>query len=101
MKAGAHRWFFRGMAFAVVAMVVTGFAPTYYLRPLFATPALPLSIHIHGALFTAWVLLFLAQTSLVAANRTDLHRRLGVIGVLCAHRPPHRIAFFRFTFEVR
>src|ERR1041385_8610276 len=80
MKAGRHGWFFTGMAIAVAATVGAGFAPTYYLKPLFATPALPLSLHIHGALFTAWVLLFVAQTSLVAANRTDLHRRLGVAG---------------------
>jgi hypothetical protein len=72
------------MAIAVVATVAVGFAPTYYLKPLFATPALPLFTHIHGALFTAWVLLFLAQTSLVAANRTDLHRRLGVAGAVLA-----------------
>jgi hypothetical protein len=84
MKAGRHRWFFTGMAFAVVTTVVGGFAPTYYLKRFFATPALPLSIHIHGALFTAWVLLFAAQTSLVAANRADLHRRLGVIGAALA-----------------
>src|SRR5207244_4681037 len=67
-----------------VATVAAGFAPTYYLKPLFAAPALPLSIHIHGALFTTWVLLFVAQTSLVAANRTDLHRRLGVVGAVLA-----------------
>ena len=84
MKAGRDRWFFTGMAIAVVATVVAGFAPTYYLKPLFATPALPLSVHVHGALFTAWVLLFAAQTSLVAANRTDLHKRLGIGGALLA-----------------
>ena len=84
MKAGRHGWFFTGMAIAVVATVVAGFTPTYYLKPLFATPALPLSLHIHGALFTAWVLLFAAQTSLVAANRTDLHRRLGMAGAALA-----------------
>jgi MFS family permease len=84
MKAGQRRWFFTGMAIAVVATVVAGFTPTYYLKPLFGTPALPLSIHVHGALFTAWVLLFVAQTSLVAANRTNLHRRLGVAGALLA-----------------
>jgi hypothetical protein len=28
------------MATAVVAIVVAGFTPTYYLKPLFATPAL-------------------------------------------------------------
>jgi len=84
MKAGRDRWFFTGMAIAVVATVVAGFAPTYYLKPLFATPALPLSVHVHGALFTAWVLLFAAQTSLVAANRTDLHKRLGIAGAVLA-----------------
>jgi hypothetical protein len=84
MKAGRHGWFFTGMATAVIATVAAGFAPTYYLKPLFATPALPLSIHVHGALFTAWVLLFAAQTSLVAGNRTDLHRRLGAIGAVLA-----------------
>jgi uncharacterized membrane protein len=84
MKASRDRWFFTGMATAVIATVVAGFAPTYYLKPLFATPALPLSFHLHGALFTGWVLLFVAQTSLVAANRTDLHRRLGVVGAVLA-----------------
>ena len=72
------------MAIVVTVTVAVGFASSYYLKPLFATPALPLSIHIHGALFTAWVLLFAAQTSLVAANRTDLHTRLGVVGAVLA-----------------
>jgi len=84
MKAGRRGGFFFGMAIAVAATVATGFAPTYYLKPLFAAPALPLFLQIHGALFTAWVLLFVAQTSLVAANRTDLHRRLGVVGAVLA-----------------
>jgi hypothetical protein len=72
------------MAFAVVATVAAGFAPTYYFKPILATPALPLSIHVHGALFTAWVVLFAAQTALVAAGRTALHRRLGLGGALLA-----------------
>jgi hypothetical protein len=53
MKAGRDRWFFSGMAAAVIAIVAAGFAPTYYFRPIVAAPALPLSIHVHGALFTA------------------------------------------------
>ena len=84
MKPGRRRWFFAGMGFVVLATVFAGFAPTYYLKPLFATPALPLSVHIHGALFSAWVLLFAAQTSLVAANRTDLHKRIGIGGAVLA-----------------
>ena len=84
MKNGRRGWFFTGMAIAIAVIVVVGFARTYYLKPLFATPILPLAIHIHGALFTAWVLLFVAQTSLVVADRTDLHRQLGVVGALLA-----------------
>jgi len=84
MKPGRRRWFFNGMGFAVLATVIAGLAPTYYLKPLFATPDLPLSIHIHGALFSSWVLLFAAQTSLVAAHRTDLHKRLGIGGAVLA-----------------
>ena len=83
MKPGRRRCRFTGMSFAVLATVITGFAPTYYLKPLCATPALPL-IHIHGALFSAWVLLFAAQTSLVAANRTEFHKRLGIGGAVLA-----------------
>jgi hypothetical protein len=33
---------------------------------------------------TSWLLLFLAHASLVSAGRTDLHRRLGVAGVVIA-----------------
>ncbi len=84
MKAGRRGWFFFGMAIAVATTVAVGFAPTYYLKPLFPTPVLPLFLHMHGALFTAWVLLFVAQTSLVAANRIDLHRRLGIVGAVLA-----------------
>jgi len=32
---------------------------------------------VHGFLFTMWIALFIAQTSLVAVRRTNVHRRLG------------------------
>jgi hypothetical protein len=41
-------------------------------------------MHVHGALFSAWVVLLVAQTRLVAGGRTDVHRRLGVAGALLA-----------------
>jgi FtsH-binding integral membrane protein len=78
------RRFFTGMAIAAALTVFVGFAPTYYLRGLFdARPLSPL-VHLHGIVSTAWILLFLTQTSLVAARRTDLHRRLGIVGVVLA-----------------
>ncbi len=74
----------------MAVVVFFGFAPTFYLRPWFhratisgAVQLSPLA-YVHGVLFTGWVMLFIAQTSLVAARRVDLHRRLGVFGGLMA-----------------
>ena len=65
-------------------VVVAGFAPTYFLKALYDTPALSPLFHVHGALYTAWMLLLIAQPALVAAGRTDLHRRIGVSGAMLA-----------------
>ena len=68
-------------AAAVIAVVVGGFAHSYYLRPLFTHhEPLSLLVHMHGALMTLWMVLFLVQILLVAAGRTPLHRRLGRAG---------------------
>jgi hypothetical protein len=88
MKAGdactpsQQRRFFVGVAVVVTFTVFLGFAPTYYLRGWFRLESLPFGVHLHGILFTAWILLFLVQSCLVSARRTDLHRRLGVVGAL-------------------
>jgi len=70
--------------------VFIGFARTYYLSSHFGTHATisgaPFTtvVHIHAALFTAWVLLFIVQTALIATHRVALHRRLGVLGATLA-----------------
>ena len=79
-----ERWLFSGMAVLAAAVVFTGFAPTYYLKGVFRTDALSPLLQVHGALFTAWILLLVTQTTLVAARRTDVHRRLGVGGGVLA-----------------
>ena len=62
-------------------IVLAGFARTYYLKHFFQTPDLPSRIvHLHGIVMTAWVLLFIAQVSLVAKRRTKVHQRLGYFG---------------------
>jgi uncharacterized membrane protein YozB (DUF420 family) len=78
------RRFFTGMAIAIAVTAFVGFAPSYYLSGVFGGRPLTTLVHVHGAVSTGWILLFLAQTSLVAARRTDLHRRLGVAGALLA-----------------
>jgi len=34
--------------------------------------------------FSCWILLLITQTSLVSAGRVDIHRRLGIAGVVLA-----------------
>src|SRR3954470_15833926 len=82
---GKDRRLYTWAAVFVPLVVLAGFARTYYLKSLFGTPALPgLLVHVHGIVMTAWVLLFVAQVWLVAARRTRLHQRLGVLGALLA-----------------
>lgn len=78
------RRFYVGMALAIAITVFAGFSRTYFLKAFYGTPELSLLVHVHGLVFTAWVLFFLAQTTLVAAGRTDLHRRMGVAGAALA-----------------
>ena len=78
VAAQRDRRFFTGMGIAIAAVVVAGFAPSYFFRPFTAQPPLAPLLHLHGILFSAWVALFVAQTSLVATRRTAIHRRLGL-----------------------
>ena len=79
-----ERLFYTGMAAVFLVVVFAGFARTYYLRPYFDTASLGPLLHLHGVIFSSWLVLLLAQTLLVAANRTRLHRRLGVAGAVVA-----------------
>jgi hypothetical protein len=79
------------MAIAITLVVFAGFARTYYFQFLSGGPTVTLSgrpftplIHLHGALFTAWTLLFIAQTALISARRVSMHRTLGTLGVVLA-----------------
>jgi hypothetical protein len=89
---GRHdRLFYSGMAIALGLTVFAGFASSYYLQLFVGGPGSTLTggpftalVHAHGALFTSWVLLFIAQTALVASRRVAVHRRLGVAGALLA-----------------
>ena len=74
------RLFYLAASAAIVATVFIGFAPTYYLKGYFGKPPLLPLLHVHGMVFTGWVLLFVTQVALIARRRVDLHRRLGVAG---------------------
>src|SRR5260370_940537 len=76
--------FFSAMALLMLATVFAGFARTYYLAGVFHAPLPNRIIHVHGAVFTCWILLLVTQVSLVSAGRVDIHRRLGIAGVVLA-----------------
>jgi hypothetical protein len=59
------RWdhiFYTGLAVVAAAIVFAGFARTYYLKDLFGKPPLPSLLHLHGALFTSWLLSCLVRS---------------------------------------
>ena len=85
------RLFYGGMGAVLAAIAVAGFAPTFYLRSWFGAPPtvagtteLTRLAQFHGAVFTAWMVLFITQTSLIASRRVKVHRRLGVAGAVLA-----------------
>ena len=78
-----HR-FFTAMAIAIAITVLAGFARTYYLRAWFDSQPISPLLHLHGFVFSAWIALYLTQTSLVASDRVRAHRRLGVAGGVLA-----------------
>src|SRR5215471_1450295 len=71
--------FFSATVLMMAATVYVGFAPTYYMAGVFRAPLPSMIIHIHGAAFSCWILLLIAQTSLTSAGRVDIHRRMGLI----------------------
>lgn len=68
----------------MLASVFVGFAPTYYLAGVFNAPLPNIIIHIHGAVFSTWILLLVTQTSLVSAHRVDIHKKLGIAAFMLA-----------------
>lgn len=80
----SDHFFFPGMAWLLLIVVFIGFAPTYYLAGAFSATLPSLIIHVHAVVFSCWILLLITQTSLVAAGRVDIHRRLGIFGFVLA-----------------
>ena len=86
---GKDRRFYTVMAVAIALTVFAGFAPTFYLRGFFEQKKELTSLVIfHGILFSSWIVLFVTQVRLVAAKRTDIHRKLGVVGAILAAAMP-------------
>ena len=73
--------FFPAMAVAFALTVFVGFSRTYFLGSYFQAPPLSELKIVHGLIFTSWIALLITQTGLVAANRRDIHMKLGLLGI--------------------
>lgn len=84
------RAFYTGLAAAMALTVFVGFGQTYYFRLLSGTPttitggSITPTLHLHGLLFSGWVVLFLAQTALIASRKVAVHRALGYASIVLA-----------------
>lgn len=77
------RRFYLIMALLMAAVFVAGFSTTVP-GDFSPSPGLPLLLHIHGAVFTLWVLVFVAQPAFVARGSLKLHRQVGMFGAVLA-----------------
>ena len=79
-----RRSFYVLMAATCLVVAFVGFAPTYWLQltpgTFIGTPLL----HLHAALFSAWPLYLLVQTTLAARGRVGRHRAWGLLGISLA-----------------
>ena len=74
------RAIFLAITAVMIATVIAGFWP--YFRDIGRSDvARPWVIHLHGLVFSGWMVLLLTQVLLVLRRRTDLHRRLGRAGI--------------------
>lgn len=82
------RWIYVFTAASFIAIVLAGFIPSS-LDKIAAVeagmrPPFPLVMHLHAVLMGSFLLLLLAQTTLMATGRSDLHRQLGVASIVIA-----------------
>jgi hypothetical protein len=75
------RMYFPSMAAVMIAVSIAGFAPSIVDPSHRHSPLTPL-VAVHGIVCFFWLVLFLLQTTLIAARRADLHRRMGIVAVV-------------------
>lgn len=85
-RLAGERRFFMAMTVAMLATVIVGFARSFFLRGLFPDHPSPGEslFYWHGALFTGWYVLLVAQAALISSGRVASHRALGRAGGVLA-----------------
>ena len=80
------RWIYVFTAASFIVIVLAGFIPSSLAKIAAVQagerPPFPLIMHLHALLMGSFLVLLLAQTTLVATGRCALHRRLGLVAMV-------------------
>jgi hypothetical protein len=74
-----ERVFYSSMAILMCVCVYIGFSPTYFQAGMMRAPLPSPILHVHGAVFTLWMLLFVVQVAFISAHRVKWHRSFGIV----------------------
>ena len=72
--------FFTILGLMMLALAIAGFWPQYFSAVTGRTPGPTTQywlIHLHAALFTIWLLLYISQTTLIMTGRARVHLKMG------------------------
>jgi len=87
-ETALDRWIYVVTAVGFIAVALAGFLPDSAHKIALVQSGgrapFPLVLHMHAVLMGSFLLLLLAQTTLAATGRIDLHRQLGVAGMVLA-----------------
>ena len=80
-KARARPQFFARSALVMLALVLASFSFTYFGPMVTGSRHFSIVLHLHGAAYFAWMLLYAWQARLVATGRVAKHREWGLAGI--------------------
>lgn len=83
--SGFRPGFFLCMTLLMAFFVFGGFGMTYFWPLATGTfPPAPPVVHLHGIVFSGWIVLLVVQAALVSVRNVALHRSLGMFGIALA-----------------
>jgi hypothetical protein len=85
LRTGFRPSFFFWMTVVMACFIFSGFGITYWAPMASGTlTKLPPIVHVHGMLYSAWIVLLVTQASLIGARSVALHRSMGTFGIAIA-----------------
>jgi len=81
-KLRPQRWFYSSLSILAALIVAGGFWNTYWKGAFDGSIQKSWVVDLHAAVFVGWIVLFIAQATLIFRGRTDVHRKVGKFGIL-------------------